>query len=340
MQQIWIRKHGGPEVLEVRDVPDPEPSPGQVRVRARAVGLNYAEISARQGLYPDAPKPPCVVGYEGAGVVDAVGEGVTRWSIGDRVVFASRFGGHSAAVCVTEAQLFRMPTSMTFEEGAAMLVNYLTAYHMLFVVRRIRTGDTVLIHSAAGGVGTAVLQLCRTVPGVTAIGTASAKKHDYARSQGADFVIDYRTTDYVAEVKKLTGGRGVDVVLDPLGGPDWRRGYSLLAPGGQLIAFGLSNAGGSGKRSLTRAIGQIVRQPLFNCMTMMNDNRGAAGVNMGHLWDDVAFIAGEAEALVKLYADGKIKPHIGGIFPFSRVAEAHSELENGRAVGKIILVPD
>ncbi|HEX4336491.1 MAG TPA: medium chain dehydrogenase/reductase family protein [Polyangiaceae bacterium] len=340
MQQIWIRKYGGPEVLEVREAPDPEPEPGQVRVRARAVGLNFAEISARQGLYPDAPKPPCVVGYEGAGVVDWVGEGVTRWSVGDRVVFASRFGGQSEAVCVGEDQLFRMPASMSFEDGAAMLVNYLTAYHMLFVVRRIRPGDTVLIHSAAGGVGTAVLQLCATVEGVTTIGTASAGKHDFARIQGAHHVIDYRTEDYVAAVKKLTSGRGVDVVLDPLGGPDWRRGYSLLAPGGILVAFGLSNASGSGKRSLTRAIGAIVRQPLFNCMTLMNDNRAVAGVNMGHLWDDVDFIAREADALVRLYSQGKIKPHIGAVFPFSQVAAAHAELEQGRNVGKIVLVPD
>jgi NADPH:quinone reductase-like Zn-dependent oxidoreductase len=193
---------------------------------------------------------------------------------------------------------------------------------------------------AAGGVGTAVLQLCRTVEGVTVIGTASSSKHDYVRSHGAQHVIDYRTSDYVAEVKRLTNGRGVDLVLDALGGRDWRRGYALLAPGGLLVAFGLANATGSGKRKVTRALGQIVAQPLFNCMTLMSDNRGVAGVNMGHLWDDVAFIAKEADALVKLYSEGKIKPHIGGVFPFSRVAEAHAELENARNVGKIILVPD
>lgn len=340
MQQIWIRKHGGPDVLEVRRGDDPAPAPGQVRVRARAVGLNFADISARQGLYPDAPKPPCVVGYEGAGVVDALGAGVTRWSPGDRVIYMSRFGGQSDMVCVPENQLFRMPDSMSFEDGAALPVNYVTAYHMLFVVRRIQSGDTVLVHMAAGGVGTAVLQLCRTVAGVTTIGTASAKKHDYVRSHGADHVIDYRTVDYVEEVKRLTDGRGVDAVLDALGGADWKRGYSLLAPGGFLIAFGLANAGGAGKRSLTRALGQIVRQPLFNCLTLMNENRGVAGVNMGHLWDNVPLITREIEALVQLYQGGKIKPHIGGVFPFSRVKEAHAEIEHGRNVGKIVLVPD
>jgi NADPH:quinone reductase-like Zn-dependent oxidoreductase len=340
MQQIWIKKHGGPEVLEVRRADDPAPGPGQVRVRAHAVGLNFAEISARQGLYPDAPKPPCVVGYEGAGAVDALGDGVTRWSAGDRVVFMSRFGGHSDVVCVPENQVFRMPDSMSFEDGAALPVNYVTAYHMLFVVRRIQSGDTILVHMAAGGVGTAVLQLCRTVSGVTTIGTASAKKHDYAKSHGADHVIDYRSVDYVEEVKKLTNGRGVDAVLDALGGPGWKRGYSILAPGGSLIAFGLANAGGPGKRSMTRALGQIVRQPLFNCMALMNDNRGVAGVNMGHLWGDVALITREITALVALYEAGKIKPHIGGVFPFSRVKEAHGELEQGKTVGKVVLVPD
>ena len=340
MRAIWIKKHGGPEVLEVREGPDPEPKAGEVRVRARAVGLNFAEVSARQGLYPDAPKPPCVVGYEGAGVVDRVGEGVTRWAPGDRVVFLSHFGGHADVVCVRDDQLFRMPDAMSFEDGAALPVTYLTAYHMLFVVRRLQKGDRVLVHMAAGGVGTAVLQLCRTVEGVTTIGTASAKKHDYVKSHGCDHAIDYRSVDYVAAVQELTGGRGVDLVLDALGGPDWKKGYSLLAPGGLLVAFGLANASVPGKRSLPRALGQLLQQPLYTCMRLMNDNRGVAGVNMGHLWGDVPLLTREAEALMDLYAAGRIKPHVGGVYPFSRVADAHGEIEHGRNLGKIVLVPD
>src|SRR5258708_4659383 len=184
MQAIWIKKFGGPDVLEVKQGPDPEPGPGQVRVSVRACGLNFAEVMARQGMYPDAPKPPCVVGYEGAGEVDAVGSGVARFKLGDRVVYMSRFGGHTSSIVLAEPQLFPMPEGMSFEEGAALPVNYLTAYHMLFAVRRIKAGDRVLVHMAAGGVGTAVLQLCRTVPDVVTIGTASAKKHDYVRSHG------------------------------------------------------------------------------------------------------------------------------------------------------------
>lgn len=340
MRAVWIRKHGGPNVLEVRDTPDPEPKEGEVRVRVRACGLNFAEVMARQGLYPDAPKPPCIVGYEGAGVVDAVGPGVANRRAGERVIYMSRFGGQASVVCVPERQLLQMPESMSFEEGAALPVNYLTAYHMLFVVKRIRRGDRVLIHMAAGGVGTAVLQLCRTVEGIVTIGTASAKKHDYVRSHGCDHVIDYRSVDYVEEVKKITSGRGVDVVLDALGGPDWKKGYSLLAPGGLLVGFGLANANVGGKRRLLHALGQVLGSPLYSVMKMMNDNRGISGVNMGHLWDNVDLIMGEAEALLELYKAGKIRPHIGGSYPFSRAVDAFGELENGKNVGKIVLTPD
>jgi NADPH:quinone reductase-like Zn-dependent oxidoreductase len=340
MHAIWIKKFGGPEMLEVRQGPDPEPGLGEVRVSVRACGLNFAEVLARQGMYPDAPKPPCVVGYEGAGLVDAVGSGVTGCKVGDRVVYMSRFGGHASSVVVSEQQLLRMPEAMSFEEGAALPVNYLTAYHMLFAVRRIRPGDRVLVHMAAGGVGTAVLQLCRTVPGVITIGTASAKKHDYVRTHGAHHVIDYRSVDYVEEVRRITGGRGVDVVLDALGGPDWTKGYSLLAPGGLLVAFGLANANVGGKRHLFHALGQILRSPRFRCMTLMSDNKGVAGVNIGHLWSDAELIRGEADAVLELYRRGQIRPHVGGSFPFSRAADAYAELEYGRNVGKVVLTPD
>jgi synaptic vesicle membrane protein VAT-1 len=340
MRAIWIKKHGGPNVLEVRETPDPEPKPGEVRVRARACGLNFAEVMARQGLYPDAPKPPCIVGYEGAGVVDAVGEGVTSYRSGDRVIYMSRFGGQASVVCVPERQLLEMPEPMSFEEGAGLPVNYLTAYHMLFVVKRIRAGDHVLIHMAAGGVGTAVLQLCKTVEGVVTIGTASAKKHDYVRGHGCDHVIDYRTVDYVEEVNRITNGRGVDVVLDALGGPDWKKGYSLLAPGGLLVAFGLANANVGGKRSLVRALGQVLGSPLYSVMKMMNDNRGIVGVNMGQLWGNIGLIKEEADAVLAHYRAGRIRPHIGGTYPFSRAADAFGELENGKNVGKVVLIPD
>ncbi|MGE3670470.1 MAG: medium chain dehydrogenase/reductase family protein [Polyangiaceae bacterium] len=340
MRAIWIRKHGGPEVLEVRETPDPEPNAGEVRVKAHACGLNFAEISARQGLYPDAPKPPCVVGYEGAGVVDKAGPGVTDLKEGDRVVYLTRFGGHSDTVVVPHRQALLMPASMTFEEGAALPVNYLTAYHMLDRIHRTRPGEHVLIHMAAGGVGTAALQLCRHIGNVTTYGTASAGKHDYVRSHGCTHPIDYRSQDYVEEVKRLTNGRGVDLVLDALGGLDWKKGYELLKPAGMLIAFGLANTNTGGKRNLFHVAKQILRVPKFGMMKLLDENKAVAGVNVGHMWGELDLLTQEMRELLELFEQGAIKPHIDQVFPFSQAAEAWGQIEYGKNKGKIVLRPD
>src|ERR687888_1758100 len=145
MRAIWITRFGGPEVLEVREAPDPEPGPGEVRVRVRAAGLNFAEIMGRLGLYPDAPRPPCVLGYEAAGVVDELGRGVAAPAVGARVLALARFGAHADALCVPAAQALAMPDSMSFEEAAALPVNYVTAYHMLFRVAALREREKVLV---------------------------------------------------------------------------------------------------------------------------------------------------------------------------------------------------
>lgn len=340
MQAIWIRRHGGPEVLNLKQTPDPQPGPGQIRVATRACGLNFAEVMARQGLYPDAPKPPCIVGYEGAGIVSAIGPGVSSPGVGARVLFLARFGAHASQVVVPVEQALEMPESMSFEEGAALPVNYLTAHHMLFRVARVQGGEHVLVHMAAGGVGTAVLQLLKTVEGVVAYGTASAQKHDYVREQGCTHPIDYRTKDYAAQVRALTQGRGVDVVLDALGGKDWKTGYSLLRPAGILIAFGFANANRGGPRRLVHVLKELAQVPRWSPMKLMDDNRAVAGVNIGHLWGDLDLTRPQMEALVTLYREGKIKPHIGGSYPFSKAADAFAELEYRRNLGKILLTPD
>jgi len=327
VQAIFITRHGGPEVLEVREAPDPVPAPGEVRVRVHFAGLNFAEVMARQGLYPDAPKPPCIVGYEGSGVVDAVGSEVTGLEAGTRVLFLTRFKAHASLVCVPAQQAIPMPDAMSFEEGAALPVNYLTAYHMLFQIARIRGGERVLIHMAAGGVGIAVLQLCRTVPGVVTFGTASGSKHRVLRENGCQHPIDYRSADYATLVRGLTDERGVDLVLDALGGRDWKKGYELLCPTGMLIAFGFANMNTGGKRRLPHVVRQLTGIPLLHPMKLMNDNRAVAGVNLGRLFGEVDLLTRHCAALVRLYELGQIKPHIFAAYPFSEAREAHEELE-------------
>jgi len=339
MQAVWIPKYGGPDVFEVREDEDPTTLPGQVRIRVRASGINFAEIMARQGLYPDAPRPPMVVGYEVSGVIDAVGEGVTDRAEGQRVIATTRFGGYADTVRVNAAQAYVMPEQMSFEEGAALPVTYLTAYHMLFNVFRVRAGDHVLIHQAAGGVGTAASQLCRSVGGVTTYGTASKSKHDYVRKNGCDHPVDYHSIDYAQEIRRLTDGRRVDLVLDALGGGDWKKGFSLLRPGGLLIPFGWANMATPGKRRMTRVLGELMHVPWWTPMKLMNENKGVAGVNMGHLWDEREMTEAAFVALLELYEQGHIRPHVGRAFPLERAADAHAYIEAGQNVGKVLLTP-
>ncbi len=339
MRAIWITRHGGPEVLEVREAPDPEPGPGEVRVRVRAAGLNFADVMARLGLYPDAPRPPCVGGYEAAGEVDALGPGVADPAPGTRVLVLRQFGAHADVLCAPAAQALPIPEAMGFEEAAALPVNYITAYHALFRVAALRPGEKVLVHMAAGGVGIAVLQLCRTVAGVETFGTASASKHDALRAEGCDHPIDYRAVDYEAEVRRLTGGQGVDVVLDPLGGNDWRKGYRLLRPAGRLVAYGVANLATGERRNLVAAAGQLLRTPFFTPIGLMNDNRSVAGINVGHLWGEMDMLATEARVLLDLYRGGSIRPRIDAVFRFDQVADAHRRIQSRANIGKIVLAP-
>ena len=339
MRAVWITRPGGPEALEVRETADPEPGPGQVRIRVHAVGLTFADVMAAQGLYPDAPKPPCVVGYEVSGVVDALGERTQGHVAGQRVLAMTHFGGHADVVCVPAEQALPIPDAMSFEEAAAIPVNYLTAYHMLFRVAGVRPGERVLVHMAAGGVGLAVLQLCRTVDDVEVFGTASAAKHDVLRAEGCAHPIDYHTTDYAAEVRRLTGGEGVDIVLDPLGGNDWRKGLKLLRPVGRLVAYGFANLSGGQRRRPVRLAAQVAGIPLLTPLQMMNHNRTVSGVNIGRMWGQIAILREELQAVLTLWDQGKIKPHIDTTYPFTRAADAHLRILQRQNIGKVVLKP-
>jgi synaptic vesicle membrane protein VAT-1 len=339
MRAVWTTGHGGPSALQVRDTPDLEAGAGQVRIRVRAAGLCFAEVMAAQGLYPDAPKLPAVLGYEVAGTVDAVGPDAAGHQVGDRVVALTHFGGHADTVCVPGQQVLRIPDAMSFETAAALPVNYLTAYHMLFRIAHVQPGERVLLHMAAGGVGIAVLQLCRAQEGIEVYGTASAAKHDIIKEQGCTHPIDYRNADYAAEVGRLTGGEGVDVVLDPLGGRDWRKGLTLLRPGGRLVAFGFANLASGERRKPGRVASQIAGIPLLTPLQLMNQNRTVSGVNIGRMWNQTNVLRAELEAVLALSEAGNVRPHIDQSYPFTEAAAAHRRLLQRQNVGKVLLIP-
>lgn len=340
MRALVNTRFGGPDVLEVQDRPDPLPQPGQVLIRVSRAGLNFADIAARVGLYPDAPKFPAVLGYEVAGRVEARGAGVTHLEKGDRVVAMCRFGGQATLVAVPTAQVRKIPDAMSFDEAAALPVNYLTAYQMLFWVAAIQPGMKVLVHMAAGGVGLAAIQLCRTVKDVELFGTASASKHELLRQAGVHHCIDYRTQDYAAEVLRLTDGLGVHRVLDALGGPDWARGYSLLRKGGHLVCFGWANMVQGEKRSLVRVASQFVQLKRYSPMDLMDKNRGVSGVNLGHLWDEVELLGHHLDRLLEMYQQGHVKPHVDRVFPLAEAAQAHAHVQARKNVGKVLFACD
>lgn len=339
MKAVVSTKHGPADVLAVQDRPVPRLEAGHVRIRVAAAGLNPSEVNARQGMYPDAPPPPMVVGYEVAGFIEALGEGVTGLTTGDRVWALCRFGGHAEVVCTPAAWVRRMPAEMPFPQAAAIPVAYATAIILAYDLARVRRGDTVLLHMASGSVGLALIELCRRVGGVTVIGTASAKKHAALAKLGLDHAIDPAAEDLPARVRDLTQGRGVDAVFDPIGGKQWKQSYRLLAPLGRMIVYGFSAATGPGARSLARAAWQLAHTPIFLPLTLMEANRGVMGLNMGRLFDQPALIARGLDELAMLAQRGEISPLVDSVFPFDRAADAHRRLESRLNVGKVVLVP-
>jgi NADPH:quinone reductase-like Zn-dependent oxidoreductase len=334
MRSVWIPRAGAPDVLEVREGPEPVGGPGRVKIRVRAAGVNFADVSARLGVYPDAPPFPCVVGYEVAGIAENEAEGIAP---GQRVVALTRFGGYSEVVAPPVAQVFPLPDALSFEQGAAIPVNYLTAVLMLRHFANVQSGETVLVHAAAGGVGMAAIQLCK-IAGAQVIGTASAAKHAVLREAGVAHTIDYRTQDFEMEVNRITAHRGVDVVLDATGA--FRKSYRVLAPLGRLVCFGLSGAAAGMQPNRLAALGAVLRLPFFHPIQLMNANKAVMGVNLGHLWDRIDMLRREMLGLLRDAEAGRIAPVVGKTFPLTDAAGAHRYIQERQNVGKVVLTAD
>jgi len=343
VKAVVLTGTGGPEVLQVQERPDPAVGPGEVRIAVRAAGINFADTMARVGLYPDAPKPPCVLGYEVAGTVESVGDGVTSLAVGDRVFAGTRFGGHAELVVVPEAQVLPMPERLSFEQGAAFPVNYGTAYAALIVMGSLRKGDRVLIHAAAGGVGISATQIARNV-GAEIFGTASPAKHEAIRAQGVDHPIDYRSLAFEAEGMRITGGEGVDLVIDALGPASFRKDYRLLRPGGRMVMYGLSEATRDGKRDLAATLKGLAAMPLatypwWKSLNAMSENKGVFGLNMLKWWDREGNLDRVTEPLLADLEAGRLDPVVAEAFPFERAGDAHEFIAARRNVGKVVLFP-
>jgi NADPH:quinone reductase-like Zn-dependent oxidoreductase len=303
----------------------------------RAAGINFADLMARVGLYPDSPKPPCVVGYEIAGEVESVGEGVDGLAPGDRVMGGTRFGGH-AELAVTGADALQpLPEGWSYEEGAALPVNYATAYAGLIRYGALREGERVLIHAAAGGVGIAAVQIAK-LSGAEVYGTASASKHDACRGFGVDHPIDYREHDFVEEVRRIAGeDHPLDMVMDGIAGRSFKKSYSLLRAGGRLVCFGAAGLVSGDRRDIPRTLRTLAQSPRFSSLRLASESKGVIGLNMLRLWDSGRSLDEYAAPLREWIERDAIRPVIAESFPLERAADAHRFMQERKNTGKVLL---
>ena len=333
-----IPKAGPPEVLRIEDRPDPEPGAGEVRVRVKAAGINFADLMARQGMYPDAPDLPAVVGYEFAGEVESLGDGVDGIEVGQRVLGGARFGSYAELVVTRQENVVPLPDDWSFEEGAALPVNYTTAYAGLVRFGSLRMGERVLIHAAAGGVGIAATQIAKLEGAGEIYGTASPGKHDAIKEFGVDHPIDYTSTDFQKEVRRISGEKApLDIVMDAVGGASFRKGYGLLRAGGRLVMFGASSVTPGEKRDIKAIAKMIATTPVFHPMQLMPASKAVIGLNMLTLWDEFQTLDEYLEPLRKWIEEGKIRPVVAEAFPIERGADAHRFMQERKNTGKVVL---
>jgi NADPH:quinone reductase-like Zn-dependent oxidoreductase len=335
MRQIWITGKGDVDVLRIREAPAPEPGPGEVRISVRGIGVNFADIMARMGLYPEAPPLPFVPGYEVAGVVERCGPGASL-APGARVMALTRFGGYATTVCVPATQVSPLPDAMTFEQGAALGVAYLTAHLAVVHCGHVEPGERVLIHNAGGGLGLAAVQLA-LARGATVLGTASRSKHDRLREAGVQVLVDPRTDDVAASIGRASAGRGVDLIVNSVGGTSVRRDLDILAPLGRLVLCGVSSSAPARRYSLPALLRLVATTPRPALFGLMNRNHGVFGLNLGRLWSETERLQGTVAALLAMYGAGQIQPVIARVFPFEEAAAAHAYIQDRQNFGKVVL---
>jgi NADPH:quinone reductase-like Zn-dependent oxidoreductase len=323
VRAVVITKHGPPEVLQVQERPEPVARDGQVVIDVKAAGINFADTMARVGLYPDAPKPPCVVGYEVAG---------TRSDTGERVMAGTIFNGYAERVAVTASDALPLPDGLSFEQGAAIPVNYATAWQGLLGYGPLGAGDRVLIHAAAGGVGISATQIAKS-RGAEVWGTASPGKHAACRGFGVDHPLDYTRSGWERGLPKF------DVIMDAVGGRSFRTSYKLLRPGGRLVAFGASSVMAGESRNLIAAGRAALSMPRFNLIKQMSESKTVVGLNMLTLWKDRGTLEPWLQPLRELTDARVIQPVVAEAFPFDRAPDAHRFIAERRNVGKVVLTP-
>ena len=338
MKALYFEQHGELDVVKYGDVPDPEPGPGEVLIRVIAASASYTDVMVRKGMYPgidaELPYPP---GYDLVGVVEKLGPGVTGVSTGQRVADLTVWGAYSEYVVRTAAGIVPVPDGLSSADAVSLVLAYVTAYQMLFRIADIQPGQSVLIHGASGSVGTALSQLGRTA-NLVMFGTASPSKHGPLRDYGVT-PIDYRSQDFVAEIDRATGGRGVDAAFDAIGVDNFARSYSALASDGLLVTYGFYRATLSGESRMD-VLGEFLhsRWQAFKWRWLPEQNKRATFYSITEVRESrPQWFQEDLARLFDLALAGEIDPLIWKRLPLASAAEAHREIESGKVQGKIVL---
>jgi len=323
MKAIQVQRLGGPEVMELRDLPAPVPGPGQILVRQAAIGVNFVDVYRRTGLYQVAL--PMIPGMEGAGTVEAAGAGVKSPKPADRVAFANLPGSYAELVVIPADRAVIIPSpKVSFEQAAALMLQGMTAHYLASDTCPLAKGDVVLVHAAAGGVGLLLVQIARLRGAVVIATVSTPEKEALARAAGAQEVIRYTETDFVAAVKRITGGRGVRAVFDSVGRDTFMKSLDCIAPRGMLVSFGQS----SGKVEGFEPLVLSTKGSLYLTRPIL-----------GHYIADADTLRKRASAVLGWAAAGKLDAHVGAKLPLADAAEAHRRLEARQTTGKVLLIP-
>ncbi len=338
MKAAVLVKFGSVEqAFQIQELPTPEPKSNEVLIKAEAFGLNYADIMAIKGMYQDCPPLPAVIGYEVVGHVEKLGPEAKGVKVGDRVVGFSRFGGYATHVVTQDRAVVQISNEMGLSEAAALATQYCTAYFCAIEQANIKQGEHILIQAAAGGVGTALVQLGKW-KGCVMYGTAgSEKKLQYLKEQGVQHPINYQTSDFAEEIKKLRGDKKIDVVFDSLGGKSFKKGVGLLAAGGKIVGFGAAEMSG-GSKSIFKMIKLGLNFGLYHPVYLMMKTIGIFGVNMLQIADNKPEILERClKSVGELARQGVLKPVSGGVYSIDQLAEAHKLLESRQSIGKVVV---
>jgi len=333
---VMVKKGDAESAFELREVDKPKPSKHQVVIQVEAFGLNFADVMARQGMYREAPPMPSVLGYDVVGRIAEIGELVTEIKIGQRVLALTRFGGYAEFVATYASAVVPITDDVPPGIATALATQYATAYYCSEVVTTLNPGDHVLIHAAAGGVGTALVQMAKN-KGCVIYGTASASKHQSIIEQGVNFPIDYQTKDFSESVQQLTGKRGLDVIFDPVGGASVKKGFRLLGYGGRIVCFGASSLL-SAKGNIFKILKTIFDFGWYSPVRLIGKSQSVISVNMLHIGDHRPDILQKClQGTVDQYQKGLIKPVVGGEFPVNEIGKAHQLLESRKSIGKLVV---